>query len=114
MTAPNWTTEEQLRALMRLPWSILVEKDQHDGSFAAQVREIPDAIATGDTMRELGRDLWESLWASLDIRLKHNDVIPLPEGSRLPWDGEPPPSLAHRELEITQHGHVIVRRMAAA
>ena len=81
-----WTQEEQLAALMRLPWTLNVETDI-DGSLVVQVGEIHDAIGTGKDVKELARDLWESLRASLDIRLENGDDIPLPRGyALLPWE----------------------------
>jgi predicted RNase H-like HicB family nuclease len=84
-----WTTDRKLDALMRLPWTLLPERDAVDGTLVIQVAEVPDAIATGRTPRELALDLWQSLRASLEIRLEHGDAIPLPAGrSVLPWDDE--------------------------
>lgn len=72
-----------LVSLIRLPWTVTVEESH--GCMIARVRELPDAIATGDTERELALDLWQAVEASLAIRLDNGDDIPLPEGSRLPW-----------------------------
>jgi hypothetical protein len=85
MTPNTWTIEQKLQALMRLPWSICVERDSVDGLLVAQVEEVPDAIATGATDAELARDLWHSLYDSLSVRLEHNDPLELPAGETLPW-----------------------------
>lgn len=66
MKQTTWTNEQKLAALMALTWSVSVETDPADGSFIARVAEVPDAIATGATERELARDLFESLECSLD------------------------------------------------
>src|SRR5437588_1352158 len=84
LTTP-WTLDEKLQALMALAWSIRVSEDPEAASLVARVDEVPDAIATGLTERDLARDLWESLAASLLVRLEHDDPIPLPKGARLPW-----------------------------
>lgn len=115
MTFRNWTSQQRLMALMRLPWSVRVEPDDTDGSWVAQVAEIPDAIATGNSMKELAKDLWESLAASLEIRLEHDDTIPLPKGSSPPWDAETAPRLEVVELQIAQPtGQLIIRPKATA
>ena len=85
MAIQNWTAQEKLAALMRLPWTLRITEEP-DGSRVARVEEIPDAIATGRTSKELAVDLWESLAGSLEIRLEHDDPIPLPKGSTLPWE----------------------------
>jgi predicted RNase H-like HicB family nuclease len=85
MATRNWTIREQVEALMRLPWTLHVERDE-DGSFVARVAEIPDAIGSASGTKKLAVDLWESLAASLEIRLEHGDPIPLPKGSILPWE----------------------------
>jgi predicted RNase H-like HicB family nuclease len=86
MAARNWTREQKLRALMRLPWTVQTERNPEDGYLVARVVELPSVIATGDTEKELARDLWESLEASLAVYLDYGDEIPLPTGQVLPWD----------------------------
>jgi hypothetical protein len=92
----NSTREENLLALMRLPWTVKVAHEK-DGSWSATVDEIPDAIATADDgndyERELAADLWQSLYESLAVRLDHSDEIPLPPGSQLPWLVQPQPTV---------------------
>ncbi len=113
MTATNWTPQQQLMALMRLPWSLRIERDESDGSLTAEVAEIPDAIATGDSVKELAKDLWEALAASLEIRLEHGDTIPLPPGSVLPWNATTPRRIERAELRIVQPvGHLIIEPRA--
>lgn len=81
-----WTFDQKLDALMRLRWSIAVERDEDEGYLIARVAELPDTIATGDNDRELAREMWDSLRASLGARLEHGDPIPLPKGAIvLPW-----------------------------
>lgn len=113
MTAINWTPQQQLMALMRLPWSIHIEHDELDGSWIAEVAEIPDAIATGNSVKELAKDLWESLAASLEIRLEHGDMIPLPPGSVLPWNAKAPRRVERVEVRFTHRvGDLIIEPRA--
>lgn len=87
----TWTREQKLAALLRLPWTIRVERDVDEGYIVARIGEIPSAIATGDTEAELERDLWESLRMSLQVYLDHDDEIPLPVAAKgLPWELKPP------------------------
>lgn len=81
---------ERVEALMRLPWTVRVRKD-NDGTLVAQIAEIPDAIGTGEEESDLAKDLWESLWASLEVRLAHDDAIQLPSGFVLPWENSAAP-----------------------
>lgn len=83
--ATAWNRESKLDALMRLPWSVTVERED-DGSLFARVAEVPDAIADGEDDKSLARDLWDSLRASLALRLDQGDPIPLPAGRLLPWE----------------------------
>jgi hypothetical protein len=83
----TWTRTQQLRALMRVPWTVLPERNDEDGYLVARVTEVPDAIATGADAPALGRDLWAALWSSLAAPLEYGDAIPLPPGVRaLPWE----------------------------
>lgn len=94
----EWTREQKLAALMRLPWTVRAERNTEDGYLVARVAELPSVLATGENDRELGRDLWESLEASLSCYLEFDDPIPLPKGVRLPWEGKvqrPQRSLVH-------------------
>jgi predicted RNase H-like HicB family nuclease len=86
-----WTRQQQLRALLRLPWTIVPSKNESDGYLVARIAELPDVLATGDDDRELMKDLFQSLEASLMVRLDHDDSIPLPAGSMLPWEQSPDP-----------------------
>lgn len=85
MAPTDWTFEQKLQALMALPWSLAVTEDQDNSGLVVRVTEVPDAIATGKNEKELARDLWESLYASIACRLEHGDAIPLPPGHQLPW-----------------------------
>lgn len=85
MGKTDWTKEQKLAALMALPWDVRVERDE-EGDLFARIAEIPDAVADGATERELGRELWQSLYASLVLRLDRGDPIPLPAKSALPWE----------------------------
>ncbi|HKT07800.1 MAG TPA: hypothetical protein VJR24_07895 [Gemmatimonadaceae bacterium] len=85
-----WTREQQLAALLRLPWTVKVDHDVDEQSLTARVAEIPSAIAVGASAPELTRNLWDSLRASLEVYLDYDDEIPLPPGvKRLPWQADP-------------------------
>lgn len=85
MANNKWSQEEKLLALMALPWDVRVTTED-DGSLFAQVTEVRDAVADGADERELSRELWESLYASLALRLEGNLPVPLPKGHALPWE----------------------------
>lgn len=86
------TTESKVQSLLLLPWTIDVQRDD-DGSFIAKVAELPSVVATGATEKDLERDLWASLRATIECYLHFGDPIPLPRGmTQLPWEsrrGEP-------------------------
>lgn len=112
MATTDWTSEEKLQALMRLPWSVKLERDPRDGSLIAQVDELPDAIATGDNEQDLARDLWEAIEASLACRLEYGDPLPLPQGNVIPWEGSAQPSSERpnvRQAKIQLTGEVWTR-----
>jgi hypothetical protein len=90
MHAAQWTTEQKMAALMRMPWTVLVETDPTDASLIARVAELPDAIATGTDETDLARDLWEAIEASLRCRLDFGDEIQLPAGINPPWEQSHP------------------------
>lgn len=71
------TRAEELAWLFKVPWTITSTTTTEDDDITVRVQEIPDAIAVG-TEKEVGREIWESLRASLECRLDHNDPIPLP------------------------------------
>jgi hypothetical protein len=83
----SWTLEQKLSALLRLPWTIQVERSAAEGYLVSRVLEIPSAIATADSEDELEDETWASLRASLEVYLENDDPIPLPPGiTALPWD----------------------------
>ena len=106
--------QARLTALMRLPWTIHVKRDEEDGSLVAQVAEVPDAIGTGADSKHVAKDLWESLYASLEMRLEHGDEIPLPEGVAAPWSSGAEPPSAPEEIVVGQSlSGLIVRPRAS-
>lgn len=108
MTDQNWTNEDKLAALLRLPWTIGVQRDP-DGTLVARVAEIPDAIATGENEHELQKDLWDTLAESLRVRLEYGDDVPLPGGQRAPWElGAPKraPDVRYVEAQVNQSAFV--------
>ena len=115
MSAGNWTSQEKLAALMRLPWSIRVEQEAGGGPLVAHVGELPDAVARGDSIKALGKHLWISLSESLARRLERGESIPLPPGRPLPWDGPLPSRAESVELRVRQRiGYLIIRVTSAA
>jgi predicted RNase H-like HicB family nuclease len=72
--------EAKLDKLVRLPWTIEIEREPTDGSLIGRVLEMRDAIATGETEEELRRELADSIRASLACRLHFGDPIPIPTG----------------------------------
>lgn len=86
----TWTREQKLDSLMRLPWTIRVERDAEEGYLIARVAEIPSALAAADSESSLEYELWESLRVSLEVYLDHADVITLPPSVHsLPWERPP-------------------------
>ena len=83
----TWTPAQQIHYLMRLPWSVSVERVTDDGDpyWVARVGEIPSALATGSDEAELEREFWASLEASLRVYVEEGDEIPIPKGVFLPW-----------------------------
>ena len=75
----EWTSEEKLEQLLRLPWTIGAETTE-EGDQLLRVLEIPSAVGTGSTPGELESDLWDSLRESLRAYLHFGDTIPLPVG----------------------------------
>lgn len=94
----TWTREQQLDALMRLPWSIVTTPSDDGTYLVATVAGMPDAMATGADDRALAKDLYGSLRASLACRLEFGDEIPLPAGCSLPWANGAPPRVVVRPL----------------
>jgi len=102
----TWTLTDKLDALMRLGWTVTTEKDPDEGYLTARVAELPDAIATGDSEKELAIDAWEAIRASLSARLESGDEIPLPKGTLLlPWQrlSSPPRDLPAAEVTVIAH-----------
>ncbi len=77
------TRQQEIAWLISLPWTITSEPADDPGEFVVRVAEMPDAIAIG-TEKEVGRDIWDSLRASLECRLDFNDPIPVPRSLVVP------------------------------
>ena len=77
--------ESRLAALLRLPWTVRVERSD-EGYFVARCAELPGSIATG-SKDEIEGEFWESMRATLGTLLDDGDRIPLPNGVKiLPWE----------------------------
>lgn len=85
----TWTTDEKLKHLLTLPWTI-VREQAPEGEVVLRVAEIPSATGTGTTDSARETDLWDSLRESLRALLHFNDPVPLPQGSVLPWAASAP------------------------
>jgi hypothetical protein len=96
----EWTREQKLKALMKLPWTVITERNERDGYLVARIAELPSVIATGETEKALARDLWASLYSSVSAYLQFDDDIPLPAGSALPWLGKAPPAPRQRVFAV--------------
>lgn len=79
------TNESKVEALLRLPWTVRVERSD-EGYFVARCVELPGSLATGSEA-EIENAFWESLRATLACVVEDgDDAIPLPNGVRaLPW-----------------------------
>ena len=97
----TWTREQQLRALVRLPWTVRSERNATEGYLVARVVELPSVIATGANETDLEKDFWDALEATLETFLEHGDPIPLPRGQKLPWEQDRPKLPEVRRLAST-------------
>lgn len=81
MDAAQLEFDRRLDALVRMPWTVRVEKCD-DGYLVARVDELPSVVATGDTEKQLEDDFWAALRATLSAYLEFGDEVPLPESVR--------------------------------
>lgn len=109
-----WTRKEKLDALMQLHWEVQVTRDDSDAYYVARIPGLPDVIATGADDRELARDLWESLEASLDARLDDESQIPLPRESQLPWSDGGRGALRRHSVAVHLAGESWLRIVSAS
>lgn len=85
MNAP-WTTEQKIKSLLRLPWTITSEPSGDPGEFVARIRQMPDVVVIG-TREEIDAEFWNAFRASTEARLDFGDPIQLPDRARgLPWE----------------------------
>ncbi len=84
----QWTEDEKLDYLVRLPWKILPEEGDEPGDMVLTCAELPSAIGTGGSEREVVADFWASLRLTLRSYVRDGDIIPLPKGAAgtLPWE----------------------------
>lgn len=69
--------DPRIAQYLRLPWRVRVSRDEDNG-FVATVDEMPDAIGTGATAKELEHDFWQAMRASIAARLALGEPIPCP------------------------------------
>lgn len=94
----TWTRNLKVQYLVRLPWTVIVTRDA-EGGYLAEVAELPFLLASGHREKDAARHLYEGLWTTLEAILEHDDALPLPAGSTLPWEhGEEPVSPARDHL----------------
>jgi hypothetical protein len=99
----EWTREQQLDALMRLPWTITTEPGEDGEYLVGRVVEMPDAIGTGESERALARDLYASIRASLECRLEAGADLVLPPGHEIPWAHGASPRSPARVVVVRGH-----------
>lgn len=88
----TWTESDKLQYLLRLPWTIVPDRDA--SGLVLRVKELPAALAAGSDIDDLGSSFWESLTETLRAYLHFGDPIPLPPGVRsLPWNAPSQPPL---------------------
>ena len=85
----TWTIDNKVEALIRLPWSVRIERDDPDGAYVAVCSELPSVVASGASERELDADFFESLRETLRCYLEAGDEPPLPNCAKLPWLDRP-------------------------
>lgn len=82
----TWTIEQKLAALLRLPWTLRVQRDAAEGYFIAECTEMPEVTATATDERLLDRELWAAMETALRARIDDDDVV-LPRGTKVrPWE----------------------------
>lgn len=91
----TWAQQEKLAYLMRLPWTFIVEDGDEPGERILRIAEVPGASASGSEPKVVEADLWDALRVMLEARLMHNDPLPRPAGTKLPWED---PSAIHRPV----------------
>lgn len=82
-----WNEERKLEYFLRLPWTLVTETTP-EGDRLVRVRELPGAVASGETDEELEADLWDAIRAALRSYLHFGDRVPVPAGVVVPWDEE--------------------------
>lgn len=77
------SSQVPIELLIQQPWTVSVSRDEENG-YVARVQELPDAIATADDPKDLERELWAAIRASIAARREFNEPIPMVEGYQLP------------------------------
>lgn len=96
------TDDAKLRALLTLPWTFLVSKDQIDGDLIGRVAEIPSVVAVAEDAQHLEPELWEALRTALAGYLHFGDAIPLPKDVPcLPWEAPARPTPRQMRAVLT-------------
>lgn len=82
--------DEKIALLLRLPWTLTVDRDPSDDSLTASIAELPEFVASGADERALVSDIHDGLHALfLDYLEEDEDSLPLPAGAVLPWRVDP-------------------------
>lgn len=94
----EWTNDEKLELLLRMPWTIAPEEGDEPGDLVLTCAEIPSAIGTGRSEKAVIEDFYDSLRLSLRVALEHGDALPRPHGSQapFPWETDAPERMAAR------------------
>ncbi len=70
---------ESLALMLNQPWTVSVTQDPENG-WVAVCAEMPDAIATADSPKELAAEFWQAVRASVSARLSAGLPVPSPAG----------------------------------
>jgi len=102
----QWSREQQIFYLQRLPWTIIPEPGDDPGDFVLTIAEVPAAIGTGTSEKAVIADLFESLASALASYLDANERPPLPRRVRLPlpWEAGYRKS-SQRRVRIVMSAH---------
>lgn len=84
--------DRRVEALLRLPWSLRLERNEDEGYLVLRVTELPSVLATGEDEKTLLADLWDTMRATLRSYLEDGEPVPMPQrgaasdrDSRVSW-----------------------------
>lgn len=71
--------DRRVESLLRLPWSLRLERNEDDGYLILRVAELPSVLATGADEQSLLADLWHAMRATLRSFLEDGEPVPRPQ-----------------------------------